>query len=344
MELVKDWYGRRMRAWENHLAMRSTNRVVRPFDWGAEWGANWPGAYARGRQDPESYLLEMNRRAIADSESFFGYDTPKDFRREGNMLRFTSPVDTPYAENNTVHAHIYPAKGKTAVVVLPHWNASLNQHMALCAGIAKFGTTALRMSLPYHDYRMPPELERADYAMSSNIGRSIDATRQAVVDLRSCFDWLQQQGYERLGLVGTSIGSCYAFLASAHDERIAVNVFNHCSTYVADVVWSGLSTQHIRLGMEEDITLERLREAWACISPVHYMSKFAARKKKSLFIYATYDTTFPLHLSQDIISEVKQHGIDAKVVKMPCGHYTIGEAPFKFIDGYQIVSFLKRWL
>jgi len=29
---------------------------------------------------------------------------------------------------------------------------------------------------------------------------------------------------------------------------------------------------------------------------------------------------------------------------MPCGHYTIGEAPFKFLDGYHIVSFLKRWL
>jgi hypothetical protein len=29
---------------------------------------------------------------------------------------------------------------------------------------------------------------------------------------------------------------------------------------------------------------------------------------------------------------------------MPCGHYTIGEAPFKFIDGYHIVSFLRRWL
>jgi dienelactone hydrolase len=230
------------------------------------------------------------------------------------------------------------------VVVLPHWNASLNQHMALCAGIAKFGITALRLSLPYHDYRMPAELERADYAMSSNVARSIDATRQAVVDIRACFDWLQQQGYERLGMVGTSIGSCYAFLASAHDERIAVNVFNHCSTYVADVVWTGLSTKHIREGIESDITLERLREAWACISPVRYMDRFAGQKKKSLFIYATYDTTFPLHLSKDTLSHVRKHGIDAKIVEMPCGHYTIGEAPFKFLDGYHIVSFLKRWL
>jgi len=33
---------------------------------------------------------------------------------------------------------------------------------------------------------------------------------------------------------------------------------------------------------------------------------------------------------------------DAKVVELPCGHYTLGESPFKFIDGYQICSFLLR--
>ena len=209
-----------------------------------------PSGIPRNGQDPEAYIAELNRDAIAHSDEFYSYEQPKDFCAESNMLRFTSAVDTPYPENNTVHARIFPAKSKKAVVVLPHWNASLNQHNALCAGIARLGITALRLSLPYHDYRMPAELERADYAMSSNVARSIDATRQAVIDVRSCFDWLERQGYERLGIVGTSIGSCYAFLASAHDRRIAVNVFNHCSTYVADVVWTGLSTLHIRKGME----------------------------------------------------------------------------------------------
>jgi dienelactone hydrolase len=346
MEIVKQWYGRRMGAWENRLAFRSTNRVVRPFDWGVEWTANWPGAkrIPRNGQDPEAYLAELNRDAILNSSEFFAYRTPADFRVEENMLRFTSPVDTPFPENNVVHARIFPAKSKKAVVVLPHWNASLNQHNGLCAGIAKLGITALRISLPYHDRRMPPELERADYAMSSNIARSIDATRQAVIDVRASLDWLERQGYESLGIVGTSIGSCYAFLASAHDERIAVNVFNHCSTYVADVVWTGLSTLHIRKGIQDDISLERLREAWSAISPVNYMDKFAGYPKKSLFIYATYDTTFPVELSRDTVERVRSHNIDAKVVAMPCGHYTIGEAPFKFVDGYHICSFLRRWL
>ena len=28
-----------------------------------------------------------------------------------------------------------------------------------------------------------------------------------------------------------------------------------------------------------------------------------------------------------------------EVVVLPCGHYTLGEAPYKFLDGYHIVSF-----
>lgn len=342
--MLKKWYGRKMDAWENRLAFKSTNRVVRPFDWGLEWAANWPAANQEQRNGhaPEAYLRRLNQHVIERSEEFFGYEPPKDFRLEGDMLRFTSPVATPYPENNTVHARFFPGNGKKAVVVLPHWNASADQHVALCKGIAKLGISAVRISLPYHDLRMPAELERADYAVSSNIARTIDATRQAVIDVRSCYDWFESQGYDSMGIVGTSLGSCYAFLTSAHDERIRVNVFNHCSTYVADVVWNGLSTLHIREALEEHISLERLREAWTAISPVQYMDRFAALPKRSLFIYATYDTTFPLALSKDALEHVRQRDMDHKVVVLPCGHYTMGEAPFKFLDGYHICSFLKR--
>ena len=38
--------------------------------------------------------------------------------------------------------------------------------------------------------------------------------------MRCCLDWLEAQGYNRLGIVGTSLGSCYAFIATAHDPRI----------------------------------------------------------------------------------------------------------------------------
>src|SRR5678816_898599 len=78
----------------------------------------------------------------------------------------------------------------------------------------------------------------------------------------------QQQGYRQLGLIGTSLGSCYGFIASAHDPRIRVAAFNHASTYFADVVWHGQTTRHIRQGVEGEIDLDRLRKLWLAASPM----------------------------------------------------------------------------
>jgi dienelactone hydrolase len=338
-----------MLSWENRLAFRSTDRVVRPFDWGLEWAGRWPSAarLQRNGHAPHEYLRELNQLIIEHSDEFYGYETPRDFHLESDLLKFTSPVATPHPKNDLAHAQWYPAKRPTgkAVVVLPHWNSHISQHQGLCRGIQKLGISAMRVSLPYHDYRMPPELNRADYAVSSNVARTIDATRQAVIDVRCCLDWLELQGYERLGIVGTSLGSCYAFLTSAHDERLAVNVFNHCSSFVADVVWTGLSTQHIRKSLEGATDLDSLRDAWQAISPVNYMARFATHKgKKSKVIHTVYDTTFLPELSRATMERIRAHGIDHDEVVLPCGHYTMGEAPFKFLDGYHICSFLKRWL
>jgi dienelactone hydrolase len=345
LKAITNRYERWIREREEHLCFRATNRVVRDFEWGLEWARDWPCAqrHPKNGHTPEEYLAHLNQVAMLDSDEFYGYESPRDFELRAGILRFHSPVHTPYPENNLVHAQWFPApNSKKAVVLLPHWNAPADGHNALCRGLARLGISALRISLPYHDYRMPAELQRADYAVSSNVCRTIDAARQAVIDVRCCFDWLQSRGYERLGIVGTSLGSAYASLVSAHDDRVAVNVFNHCSTYVADVVWTGLSTLHVKKGFEEHIDLDGLRRAWMAISPVNYMEKFAAKKHKSLFVYTAYDTTFPPELSRDIVNKMREYSVDHKVVVLPCGHYTLGETPFKFIVGYHVCSYLKR--
>ncbi len=344
--------GRRYRHYMEHredlLAARATDRVVREFEWGLEWTNDWPCARKSDHEadDPETFLRLLNRAAIHDSGEFFDYRTPSDFRAENDLLHFTSAVDTPYAGNNTVHAQWFPAnraRGR-AVLVLPHWNAKIQQHVSLCRALRALGISALRLSLPYHDLRMPAELRRADYAVSANVARTVDATRQAVIDSRSCLDWLELQGYRRLGIVGTSLGSCYAFLTSAHDRRLRANVFNLFSLHFADVVWTGLTTRHVRQGLERHIELDQLRDAWAAITPHSYLDRYAGHDKKSLFIYGSCDTTFLPKYSEAMIEQARRRNIPHKVVVLPCGHYTLGETPFKFIDGYQICSFLLRSL
>lgn len=228
-------------------------------------------------------------------------------------------------------------------MVIPQWNADAFSHNALCPIFNKFGVSALRLSMPYHDIRRPGELQRSDYVMSANIGRTMPACRQAVVDIRCCLDWLEQRGYEHLGVLGTSLGSCYAWMASTHDPRPRVNVFNHVSTLFGDVAWTGQSTLHTRAGL----TRERMRKLWAAISPCSYYHKIASQEaygcqKRVLINYALYELTFPLEYSLEVVNSFKELGLDLEVHALPWGHYTTGETPFQYIDGWLMSSFVYR--
>ena len=98
-----------------------------------------------------------------------------------------------------MNARWFPARGRRAVVLLPHWNSDALAYTGLCRVLNLMGIAVLRLSMPYHEIRMPADTRRADYAVSANVGRTLDACRQAVVDVRCCFEWLQQKGYSRLG-------------------------------------------------------------------------------------------------------------------------------------------------
>jgi len=336
----RDW----MYAWETRLNARDTNRVVRPFEWGLDWTDRWPvvnGTREAAPADPAAYLAELNRQIVSHSDEFYAYRTPSDFRVQGNFLVFTSAVHTPHPVNNLVRARWFPAGHRRALIVMPQWNSDAEGHNGLCRIFNLLGISALRLSLPYHDHRKPAETERADYAVSANIGRTIDAGRQAIIDARSCLDWLEAQGYTEFGIVGTSLGSCYAFLTSAHDRRLRVNLFNHFSVTFGDVVWTGQSTRHVRQGLEGDIDQETLRGAMMAISPIAYVDKYARWPKKSLLIYAKYDLTFLPVYSHQFLKEFTRCGLEHRTAVLPCGHYTTAETPFKFLDAYYMASFLR---
>jgi dienelactone hydrolase len=343
---MADLFGRWMRAREVAHTKRDNNRVVRPFAWGLEFVTE----HVNG-DDPRAVLAQHTARAMATSDKFYELPEISDFVLNQSVLTWTSVVHTPSPENNIARARLFKPrqerknKPRAAVLVLPQWNAQPNSHVEACRIFNGLGMTALRLTLPYHEERRPPELERAEHLVSSNIGRTIQSMRQAVLDARAAVRWLKQQGFERVGVLGTSIGSCTAFLTFAHEPAIDVGVFNHVSGYFADVVWQGISTQHVREAIETELTLEELREFWRPISPVPFIPRLLDMNPRPMrFIAAKYDLTFPVDLSRQVIDEVRRLGIDLDVVWLPCGHYTTAELPWKAIDAWKIATFMRRHL
>jgi hypothetical protein len=335
-----------MRAREIAHTKRDTNRVVRPFGWGLEFITG----HVNG-DDPRAVLARHTQEAMAASDQFYELPEIPDYKLEDQILTWTSAVKTLSAENNVARARLFTPrrerknKPRAAILVLSQWNAQPDSHVEACRIFNGLGITALRLTLPYHEERRPAELERAEHLVSSNIGRTIQSMRQAVLDARAAVRWLKQQGFERVGVLGTSIGSCTAFLTFAHDPAIDVGVFNHVSGYFADVVWKGISTLHVRESIEPNLSLDELREFWKPISPVPFIPRLLGMKPRPMrFISAKYDLTFPVDLSREVIAGVKDLGIDLDVVWLPCGHYTLAELPWKAIDAWKIATFFRKHL
>jgi len=329
--------------WERRLASAATDRVVRPFEWGADW---IPGLDRYVGDVEEQRLSAWAADAVANSETFFRLDPCDDYTLNGDRLSFPSAVCTPHLSNNTVRARWFPGSSplgqRRAVLVLPQWNADAGGHVGLCRLINRYGMSALRLSLPYHDDRKPPELRRADYIVSANVGRTAQVCRQAVLDARRAIHWLARQGYESIGILGTSLGSCLSMLTAAHEPLVRTAALNHISPYFADVVWSGLSTEHVRQGLNGHIALDDLRRIWMPISPFPYLERM--RGKKVLLVYARYDLTFPVELSRALVAEFRRLGVPHELAVLPCGHYSTGKTPFNWMDGLALCRFLNRSL
>jgi len=126
VELYARWIDR----WERDLATRDTNRVVRPFEWGLDWlgGLEFPALSDHRNDHAREALDRFAEEALGDSDRFFTYRVPADYQLRNGHLTFTSPVETPYPENNIVHAEWFPVERspRRAVLVLPQWNAGVD--------------------------------------------------------------------------------------------------------------------------------------------------------------------------------------------------------------------------
>ena len=329
-------------AWEHRLAESTSDRVVRKFEWGIDWLR--PGQLEH--HEPASFVSSWSEKMVKNSDEFFKTPETTLYQLSDNILSFPSALETPDQSNNTVYARYHPTSDQSlrrrAIVVLPHWNAGPEEHMALSRLIAKFGIATLRLSLPYHDRRMPANLHRADYIVSANVGRTLQVCRQAVPDTRRAVHWLAAEGYQRIDILGTSLGSCLAMLATAHEPQIKVAALNHISPFFADVVWRGLSTAHVRAGLDGQIDLETLRQMWLPISPAPHIERM--RHKRVLLVYARYDLSFPVDLSRQLVHEFRRRKISHRLCVLPCGHYSTAIPPFSWLDGYALVNFLRTEL
>jgi hypothetical protein len=173
---------------------------------------------------------------------------------------------------------------------------------------------------------------------------TLQANRQAVVDARRTLLWLARQGYHRLGILGTSVGSSIAFVTMCHEPLLHAGAFLHVATYFGDVVANGLTTMNVWESLRQKVSPEEVQRFWAPISPFAYISKLAGTGKKILAISGSYDPTFWPEFTSAFLREIRCDGLQAESLSLPCGHYSLGAAPFKYAVGVRLGTFLFQAL
>ena len=320
---------------------RDQRRKTHAFSWGLEHIGGDPSD-----PDPKRFLLRYAEKTRRESEEYFATGPAPHYDLKDGVVSFPSAITSPYEVNNTVYCQWFPsekANGR-AVLVLPQWNSQPDSHIAICKWFQRVNISALRISLPYHDDRRPEKYERADPLVGTNIGLTLQANQQSVLDVRRALRWLEQQGHDRIGITGTSIGSAIAYIVMAHDHAIRVGAFLHVSTQFGDVVRTGMTTEHVWEGIKPHLTEDEIRDIWRPVSPFDYISRMKEDKRKILLISAKHDLSFVPELSCQLWQEMDRQGIQNDRLILPCGHYTLGKFPFNWIAGLRFIPYVRKHL
>jgi Prolyl oligopeptidase family len=335
------WLEQKVRAYEEMRFAQEQNRRVLSFAWGLEH----IGGSAH-ESDPRGWLDHFVTGTLADSDNWFAATPAEDYSLDDhNILTFSSAIASPWPENNRVHAQFFQARRSgPAVVVLAQWNSRWEEQQNVCHWLNQLGITAIKLSLPYHDRRAIPGHPRADHLCGPNIGLTLQANRQAVLDVKRTLRWLERQGYDRLGIIGTSVGSCLAFLTITHEPALRAGAFLHVSTYFGDVLAAGLTTSNVWQTLRHEMSRDDVRHYFSPISPYPYIRRLHGTRKKILAISGRYDPTFPNELTNQFLSAIRSDGVAFEDLSLPCGHYSLGVSPFSYIAGYRFGTFLFQAL
>ena len=327
---------------EECLAQREDSlRIVEPFEVGLELVAMQSDGVP-----PLEAIRNFSLRNVAQSDAFFAIDeSATDFAYDRDRLAFTSPIATETPQNDKVVCRVFE-KSKTtrAVVVVPHWNAPALAYGSLAKLLGLAGISVVVMSLPYHAGRRPESLPLASPMVSANLGRTIRSCRQALLETRLVLGWLERRAYQRIGILGVSLGSSIASIVAAHDARVCTAALLLTAGQFGEVVWTGRATRHIRQALEDQLTLAQLNDIWSVISPISYVDRLRDRRLPILVVSGRDDAVFQPELTSQFIGALRNCGMTPRWKVLPCGHYTLGTFPFSLAAMGSVLSFLRDTL
>lgn len=211
-------------------------------------------------------------------------------------VTFPSPVETPHANNNTVHCEYYlpkTDKPAPAVVVLHILGGDFNLSRLFCAALAEKGVAALFLKMPYYGPRQQPGIQRR--MISSDPHETVAGMTQAILDIRRATDFLAAQkeiDADRLGVFGISLGGITGSLALTAEPRLKNACFLLAGGDLGKVAWQSKELAKVRQKWIDGGGDEAgFRKVLSVIDPIQYREQ--VKGKRILMLNAKTDEVIP---------------------------------------------------
>lgn len=286
-------------------------------------------------------FCDLAEQTAADTSYF---EEPKgshlDYEWKDGWVEFPSTILTDTVENNFVRAKVTESQSKKkAVIIFHHWNAR-TRYGQIAKLFSRRGITVVQIAMPYHFERRNPASLYADCMLSPNLGLTIQSVRQAVLDGRKLIRILEDRGYEQISVLGISLGSWIAGLVAARDRAVKKAVLFLAAGSLADMVWTGSATRHIRTSLEGQIDVTQLNRAWSPLNLENHVEQLARPDLELQIVLATRDTVVQPRLAESLIARLKQAGARADILNLNCGHYSFSLPPYILPAGLRTVRLL----
>ncbi|RVG82184.1 alpha/beta hydrolase family protein [Sinorhizobium meliloti] len=285
---------------------------------------------------------ELAFRKISEAELFFSPILPPEpLKEEQNNVTFQSDITTADEENNTFECVVTNSGSKDhALVVFHHWYAR-NRYPSFSRYFAAKGITVIEATLPYHFSRGSDEYSEEQF-FNANLGRTVRSIRQAVLDGRKIVRWLHSQGYNKISVVGMCIGGTVAGLIAAQEERVDKAVLMVSPGSPADLVWTAETMKSLRDRIEPVMSLEDLRTAWGLINLEMHLFGLTRPRLDMMFVLGKDDTITRPAASDRVIELLTKCNRSPEVLRLNCGHSSVGIFPYNIIAARKVLRFLKE--
>lgn len=238
-------------------------------------------------------------------------------------LRFPSPLESPDAPNNTVHADYFQPKHtgpRPAVVVLHILGSDFALSRYLALRLADRGVASLFVRLPYYGERRAPGANQR--FLSADLDRSMRSMRQGVCDVRRALAWLASRDEvdpNQLGLAGISLGGIVSAVVAGIDPSVDRAALLLTGGGLDTILWD-MPEPEARRYRAAWLATGRTREDLLAITRPYDPLTYAAglQGKRVLMIAGNVDEIVPPSAATALWEAAGR----PRIIWYDCGHYS----------------------